>query len=98
LSTSVSLRVLEIEFSNALVRSRFNAILQGGGMTKHMFITAGREVELGTPTPLFEVARNLNDRWYAVSPDGRFLTNTTPPSAHTRRFDFVLNWPAELNK
>jgi Tol biopolymer transport system component len=61
--------------------------------------TAGRKVELGTPTPLFEVAaRNLNGRWYAVSPDGRFLMNTTPASAQTQRFDLVFNWPAELNK
>jgi Tol biopolymer transport system component len=61
--------------------------------------TAKRKVELGTPTPLFEVAaRNLNGRWYAVSPDGRFLMNTTPASAQTQRFELVLNWPAELNK
>ena len=61
--------------------------------------TAGRKVELGTPIPLFEVAaRNLNGRWYAVSPDGRFLMNTTPASAQTQRFDLVLNWPAELNR
>ena len=61
--------------------------------------TAGRKVELGTPTPLFEVAaRNLNGRWYAVSKDGRFLMNTTPASAQTQRFELVVNWPAELNK
>lgn len=61
--------------------------------------TAGRKVELGTPTPLFEVAaRNLNGRWYAVSPDGRFLINTSPASAQTQRFDLVFNWPVELNK
>ena len=61
--------------------------------------TAGRKVELGTPVPLFEVAaRNLNGRWYAVSADGRFLMNTTPPSAQTKRFELVVNWPAELNK
>jgi Tol biopolymer transport system component len=60
--------------------------------------TDARTVELGTPTPLFEVAaRNLNGRWYAVSPDGRFLMNTTPASAQTERFELVVNWPAELN-
>jgi|SRR5215472_6834432 len=61
--------------------------------------TAGRKVELGTPTPLFEVAaRNLNGRWYAVSPDGRFIMNTSPASAQTQRFELVVNWPVELNK
>jgi eukaryotic-like serine/threonine-protein kinase len=61
--------------------------------------TAGSKVELGTPVPLFEVAaRNLNGRWYAVSPDGRFLMNTTPASAQTQRFELVLNWQSELNR
>ena len=61
--------------------------------------TAGHKVDLGNPAPLFEVAaRNLSGRWYAVSPDGRFLMNTTPASAQTHRFELVVNWQAELNK
>lgn len=60
--------------------------------------SAGGKIALGPPTPLFEVAaRNLNGRWYAVSADGRFLMNTTPPSAQTQRFELVVNWQAELN-
>lgn len=67
-------------------------------MSVHLNI-AGRKVELGTPVPLFEVAaRNLSGRWYAVSPDGRFLMNTTPASAQTHRFELVFNWQAKLNK
>jgi hypothetical protein len=59
----------------------------------------GREAELGTPNPLFEVAaRNLNGRWYAVSPDGRFLMNTSPASAQTQRFELLVNWAADLDK
>jgi len=59
--------------------------------------TAAGKVELGNPVPLFEVAaRNLNGRWFAVSPDGRFLMNTTPASAQTQRFELLVNWSAEL--
>ena len=61
--------------------------------------TAGHNVELGGPAPLFEVAaRNLNGRWYAVTADGRFLMNTTPASAQTQRFELVLNWQTDLSK
>ena len=61
--------------------------------------TLGPKIELGNPEPLFEVAaRNLNGRWYAVSADGRFLMNTTPASAQTRRFELLFNWHAELKK
>jgi hypothetical protein len=58
--------------------------------------TVGHTVELGAPSPLFEVAaRNLNGRWYAVSPDGRFLMNTNPATARAQDFELVVNWPAE---
>jgi eukaryotic-like serine/threonine-protein kinase len=56
-------------------------------------------IELGTPSGLFEVAvRNLSGRWYDVSPDGRFLMNTSPASAQVQSFELVVDWPAELNK
>lgn len=56
-------------------------------------------IELGTPTVLFEVAvRNLSGRWYDVSPDTRFLMNTSPASAHAQSFELVVDWPAEVNK
>ena len=61
--------------------------------------TQGRTLELGTPSELFEVAvRNLGGRWYDVSPDGRFVMNTAPPSAQVQSFELVVNWPAEMNK
>jgi Tol biopolymer transport system component len=61
--------------------------------------TQGRTVELGTPSELFEVAvRNLSGRWYDVSPDGRFLMNTSPGSAQVQSFELVVDWPAELNR
>ncbi len=56
-------------------------------------------LELGSPKPLFEVAvRNLGARWYDVSPDGRFLINTSLPRAQSRNFELLVNWPAELKK
>jgi len=61
--------------------------------------TQGCTVELGTPSELFEVAvRNLSGRWYDVSPDGRFLMNTSPRSAQVQSFELVVDWPGELNK
>ena len=61
--------------------------------------TGAQTVELGAPTPLFEVAaRNMNGRWYAVSPDGRFLMNTTPVTAQTGRFELIVNWAADLKQ
>jgi eukaryotic-like serine/threonine-protein kinase len=61
--------------------------------------TQGRALELGTPSELFEVAvRNLSGRWYDVSPDGRFLMNTSPPSAQVKSFELVVNWLAEPNR
>jgi len=59
----------------------------------------GSYMALATPEALFEVAaRNLNGRWFDVSPDGRFLMNTSPSSAQPQNFELVVNWPAELNK
>jgi Tol biopolymer transport system component/predicted Ser/Thr protein kinase len=59
----------------------------------------GRAVELGAPSELFEVAvRNLSGRWYDVSPDGRFLMNTSPASAQVKSFELVVNWLTEPNK
>jgi hypothetical protein len=61
--------------------------------------TRGRTVELGTPSALFEVAaRNLNGRWFDITPDGRFLMNTSPASAQAQNFELVVNWPAELKQ
>jgi hypothetical protein len=61
--------------------------------------TQGPSLELGTPSELFEVAvRNLGGRWYDVSPDGRFVMNTSPPSVQVKSFELVVNWPAGLNK
>jgi hypothetical protein len=48
---------------------------------------------------LFEIAlRNLSGRWYAVSPDARFLMNTSPGPAQVQNFELVVNWRRELNK
>jgi len=59
----------------------------------------GVAIELGKPEALFEVAvRNLAGRWYDVSPDGRFLMNTSPSGAQAQNFELVVNWPAGLNK
>jgi serine/threonine protein kinase/dipeptidyl aminopeptidase/acylaminoacyl peptidase len=56
-------------------------------------------IELGTPGALFEVAvRNLSGRWYDISPDNRFLMNTSPASAHPQSFELVVDWPAAVNK
>jgi hypothetical protein len=53
----------------------------------------GRTVELGTLSALFEVAaRNLNGRWFDVSPDGRFVMT------QGQNFELVVNWPAELKQ
>ena len=61
--------------------------------------TQSGTVQLGAPSALFEVAaRNLNGRWYDVSPDGRFLMNTLPASAQSQNFEVVINWPAELKQ
>jgi eukaryotic-like serine/threonine-protein kinase len=59
----------------------------------------GGTIELGKPEALFEVAvRNLSGRWYDVSPDGRFLMNTSPATAQSPNFELVVNWPAALKK
>jgi Tol biopolymer transport system component len=59
--------------------------------------TNGSAIQLGTPQALFELAvRNLNGRWYDVSPDGRFLTNTAARRTHAQNFELVVNWPAQL--
>ncbi|HKD02171.1 MAG TPA: protein kinase [Terriglobales bacterium] len=59
----------------------------------------GDTIELGTPVALFEVAvRNLAGRWYDVSPDGRFLMNTSPATAQGPNFELVVHWPASLKK
>jgi hypothetical protein len=59
----------------------------------------GGTIELGKPEALFEVAvRNLTGRWYDVSPDGRFLMNTTPAGAQAQNFELVINWPTGLRK
>jgi hypothetical protein len=42
--------------------------------------------------------RNLSGRWLDVSPDGRFLMNTTPTAAQAQNFEIVVNWPAVLKK
>ena len=56
-------------------------------------------IELGAAKSLFEVAvRNLSGRWLDVSPDGRFLMNTTPTAAQAQNFEIVVNWPAVLKK
>jgi eukaryotic-like serine/threonine-protein kinase len=61
--------------------------------------TKGGRVELGKPEELFEVAvRNLAGRWYDVSPDGRFLMNTSPATAQAPNFELVVNWTAGLHK
>ena len=61
--------------------------------------TQKNTASLGTPTALFDVAaRNLNGRWFDVSPDGRFLMNTSPPAAQPQNFELVVNWPADLNQ
>jgi len=61
--------------------------------------TQGHTLELGTPSELFEVAvRNLGGRWYDVSPDGRFVMNTRPPSVQVKSFELVVNWQAESNR
>jgi len=61
--------------------------------------TQGRTLELGTPSKLFEVAvRNLSGRWYDVSPDGRFLMNTSPGSAQVQNIELVVSWPTELKQ
>ena len=58
----------------------------------------GDTVELGKPEDLFEVAvRNLSGRWYDVSPDGRFLMNTSPATAQAPNFELVVNWAAGLH-
>jgi hypothetical protein len=56
-------------------------------------------LELSPPTFLFELAAgNLNGRYYDVSPDGRFLANTSPLTAKAQSFSLVVNWPARLKK
>jgi eukaryotic-like serine/threonine-protein kinase len=56
-------------------------------------------VELDKPEALFEVAvRNLAGRWYDVSPDRRFLMNTSPATAQAPNFELVVNWAAGLHK
>jgi len=56
-------------------------------------------VELDKPEALFEVAvRNLAGRWYDVSPDRRFLMNTSPATAQAPNFELVVNWAARLHK
>jgi serine/threonine protein kinase/Tol biopolymer transport system component len=67
-------------------------------MAAQVDITAGG-MEFGSPKPLFELASgNLYGRYYDVAPDGRFLANTSPPTANTQTFSLVVNWPAKLNK
>ena len=59
----------------------------------------GDRVELDKPEALFEVAvRNLAGRWYDVSPNGRFLMNTSPATAQAPNFELVVNWPSALKK
>lgn len=59
----------------------------------------GETIELDKPQELFEVAvRNLSGRWYDVSPDGRFLMNTSPATAQSPNFELIANWPARLNQ
>lgn len=59
----------------------------------------GSTIQFSTPKALFEIAvRNLGGRWYDVSPDGRFLMNTTPATSQPRNFQLLVNWPAELKK
>ena len=56
-------------------------------------------VDLDKPESLFEVGvRNLAGRWYDVSPDGRFLMNTSPATAQAPNFELLVNWPAALKK
>ncbi len=59
----------------------------------------GGTIQFSRPKALFEIAvRNLGGRWYDVSPDGRFLMNTTPATSQPRNFQLLVNWPAELKK
>lgn len=59
----------------------------------------GGTIEFSAPKALFEIAvRNLGGRWYDVSPDGRFLMNTTPATSQPRNFQLLVNGPAELKK
>jgi Tol biopolymer transport system component len=61
--------------------------------------TNGGAIELGTPKALFELAvRNLSGRWYDVSSDGHFLTNTSPPTTQAQNFELIVNWPTELRQ
>jgi len=59
----------------------------------------GNALEFGAPKPLFELAvRNLAGRFYDVSPDGRFLTNTSLPTTQSQNFELLVNWPAKLSR
>src|SRR5262249_14343177 len=61
--------------------------------------TKTRPPEFSTPKALFELAAgNLNGRYYDVSPDGRFLTNTSPRTAQAQSFSLVVNWPDKLTQ
>lgn len=69
-------------------------------------INGEKEVEVGTPTPLF-TARMLNGpaaptgfrAQYDVSADGqRFLLNVPTDDAAPQSITLVVNWPADLRK
>ena len=61
--------------------------------------TKADSLELSTPTPLFEVAAgNLNGRYYDITPEGRFLVNTSPLTAKAQSFSLLVNWQAKLKK
>jgi hypothetical protein len=61
--------------------------------------TKASPVAFSSPKALFELASgNLNGRYYAVAPDGRFLANTAPLTPKAQSFSLVVNWPGRLKK
>jgi len=61
--------------------------------------TKGRTIELSAPKSLFELpVRNLTGRYYDVSPDGRFLANTSLRTNQAQNFELLVNWPGKLNQ
>jgi Tol biopolymer transport system component len=61
-------------------------------------ITWSTTIQPGTPTPLFQT-HTVGFLPYAVSPDGRFLINTTADAAsESAPITVILNWEATLKR